>query len=90
VLFKLDFAKAYTKILWDFLFGVMEVLGWQGVHMVCILFLEVKVVMNERHSIVNFQFEKEFGKDIPYLSILVGEAFNVLLKRVVENKKIKG
>jgi hypothetical protein len=32
-----------------------------------------------------FQFEKEFGKDIPYLSILVGEAFNVLVKRVVEN-----
>ncbi len=32
-----------------------------------------------------FQFEKEFDKDTPYLFILVGEALNVLVKRVVEN-----
>jgi hypothetical protein len=37
-----------------------------------------------------FQFEKEFDKDTPYLFILVGKALNVLVKRVVENKKIKG
>jgi hypothetical protein len=33
VLFKLDFAKAYTKISWDFLFGVMETFGMaRGTH----------------------------------------------------------
>jgi hypothetical protein len=38
VLFKLDFAKAYTKIFWDFLFGVMEAFGMakgtHGLHLV--------------------------------------------------------
>ncbi len=31
-----------------------KLLVWQGVHMFCILFLEVKVVMHKWHSIVNF------------------------------------
>jgi hypothetical protein len=91
VLFKLDFAKAYIRISWDFLFGVMEAFGMargtHGLHLV--LGSEATHELMPFHCQL-FQFEKEFGKDIPYFSILVGEALNVLVKRVVENKKIKG
>ncbi len=94
MLFKLDFAKAYTKIFWDFLgFFVWSdgsfrmARGTHGLHLV--LGSEGSHALTAFHCQL-FQFEKEFGKDIPYLSILVGEAFNVLVNIVVENKKIKG
>jgi len=45
MLLKLDFAKAYDKVSWDFLFGVMKAFGMakEFIHIVHI-FLEAEVI----------------------------------------------
>jgi hypothetical protein len=47
MLFKSDFARAYDKVSWHFLFGVMKAFGMakEFIHIVHI-FLEVEVIMN--------------------------------------------
>lgn len=96
VLFKFDFPKAYNKVFWDFLFGMMETFGMarEFIHMVCILFLEVEVVVNvNRIPLSTFPIWKGIQQRCPivlYLFILIGKTFNVIVKRTMESKKIEG
>ncbi len=48
MLLKLDFARAYDKVSWDFLFGVMKVFGMakEFIHIVHVFLLEVEVIVN--------------------------------------------
>lgn len=89
MLLKLDFARAYDKVSWDFLFGVMKAFGMakEFVHIVHIFLLEVEVI-------VNFNGTPLFWLGwhiVPYLFILVGKALNVyLFKKLWIIKKIEG
>jgi hypothetical protein len=48
MLLKLDFARAYDKVFWDFLFGVMKAFGMakEFIHIIHIFSLEAEVIVN--------------------------------------------
>jgi len=88
--------KHITRFFWDFLFGMMETFGMarEFIHMVCILFLEVEVVVNVNGiPLSTFPIWKGIQQRCPivlYLFILIGKTFNVIAKRTMEYKEIEG
>jgi hypothetical protein len=68
ILFKLDSAKAYDSVSWDFLFKSMEAMGigCQFIRLTKLLFVraEASMCVNEEPSRL-FEIKREFDKDVP-------------------------
>ena len=96
IFLKLDFSKAYDKVSWRFLFRAMKALN------ICEEFIEwVKLFFTNASTAVNlngnpggnFKIERGVRQGCPlapYLFLIVGEILIHMIKRAVEEGRLKG
>ncbi len=96
IFLKLDFAKAYDKVSWDFLFLAMKRLGMDDAFISTIkLFFqdaESSIYLNGNMTRC-FLIRKGVRHGcplIPYLFLLVGEILNIWIKQLVGKREICG
>ena len=96
VFLKLDFAKAYDKVSWRFLFHAMhkmrinkQYIGWMR-----LLFGNATAAVNINGSPgSNFQVERGVRQRCPlapYLFLIVGEALTHVFKKAIGEGRIRG
>ena len=96
IFLKLDFSKAYDKVSWRFLFRAMKALN------ICEEFIDwVKLFFTNASAAVNlngnpggnFKIERGMRQGCPlapYLFLIVGEILTHMIKRAVEEGRLKG
>ncbi|XP_074271816.1 uncharacterized protein LOC141595750 [Silene latifolia] len=93
---KLDMAKAYDRVEWSFLHGVLRAMGFAGTWvsrvMDCVSSVTFSVLINGEPS---REFRPSRGLRqgdplSPYLFLLCAEALSNLMRRAVENNTIHG
>nr|GEU38226.1 RNA-directed DNA polymerase, eukaryota [Tanacetum cinerariifolium] len=96
MLFKLDFAKAYDSVRWDFLDDVLRSFGfgskWRSLISGCLCSAMASVIVNESPT-SEFQFQcglKQGDLLAPYLFILDMEPLHLSFSRVIEAGMFKG
>jgi hypothetical protein len=95
-LLKLDFIKAYDKVPWNNMFGVIEKVGMDliFINMVCIIFNNKKDIYKcdwcINKVIFNYTWVQQGYPLVLYLFIFVGKAFNHIIKKVVRRWEIEG
>ncbi|GJS72132.1 RNA-directed DNA polymerase, eukaryota [Tanacetum coccineum] len=96
MLFKVDFAKAYDSVRWDFLDDVLRSFGfgskWRSWISGCLSSAMASVIVNGSPT-SKFQFQcglKQGDPIAPYLFILVMESLHLSFSRVVEAGMYKG
>jgi hypothetical protein len=94
IFLKLDFAKAYDKVSWDFLFLAMKRLGMDDefIDTIKLLFQDAKSSSYLNGNMTHcFQIRKGVRHEcplLPYLFLLVGEILNILIKQLVGKREI--
>lgn len=90
VIFKVDFAKAYDTVDWDFLDEMMEGLNfssrWRMWIRECVSTASASVLINGSPS-ENFEFERGIRQGdplSPFLFLIVAEGLSLLVKKAVE------
>ncbi|XP_074296243.1 uncharacterized protein LOC141624234 [Silene latifolia] len=93
---KLDMAKAYDRVEWDFLRGVLRAMGfdrhWVGRVMECVSTVSSAVLINGTAKEV-FKPERGLRQGdplSPYLFILCAEVLSSLVRRAVESNTLRG
>ena len=87
VAFKIDISKAYDKIDWGFLRGIMLKLGfdnrWVDLMMLCVSTVRYNVLVNGREvgPIIPKRGLRQGDPLSPYLFILCAEGLSSLIKR---------
>ncbi|GJW39889.1 RNA-directed DNA polymerase, eukaryota, partial [Tanacetum coccineum] len=94
--FKVDFAKAYDSVRWDFLIDVLEAFGfgpiWCNWIRGTFCFTKASILVNGSPS-NEFQFHcglKQGDPLSPYLFILIMESLHLSISRAVNEKLFKG
>lgn len=96
VAIKLDLNKAYDRVCWDFLFKVMERMGfdsrWIGWVKQCVCSVKYSFVMNGRQvsTITPGRGLRQGDPLSPYLFLLVADVFSKLMTKAIKNKSILG
>ncbi|KAK9072611.1 hypothetical protein SSX86_009046 [Deinandra increscens subsp. villosa] len=95
-LLKIDFAKAFDSVNWDFLMDVLSHMGfpsvWKGWILGCLSSGRSSVLVNGSPS-KEFQFSRGLRQGdplSPFLFIIVMEAFHMLLEKAKSLEIIKG
>ena len=93
---KLDISKAYDRVEWDFLRGIMEKLGfptmWVDRVMGCVTTASFSVIINGTPygNIIPSRGLRQGDPLSPYLFLLCTEGFNSLLQKAEMERRIKG
>ena len=93
---KLDMSKAYDRIEWRFLQGVMETMGfsakWIGLVMNCVMSVSYSLVVNGKQSgrIIPYRGLHQGDPLSPYLFLLCAEGLSKLLKSATQAGLIHG
>ena len=93
---KLDLSKAYDRIEWRFLQGVMETMGfsakWIGLVMNCVMSVSYSLVVNGKQSgrIIPYRGLHQGDPLSPYLFLLCAEGLSKLLKSATQAGLIHG
>jgi len=96
VLLKQNFAKAYDKVSWVFLFDTMERLKMfqEFVNLVNLLIKDVKATMCINGNITPyFHVHKGVRQGCPlasYIFLIMGEIFNMMFNGVMKKGKVRG
>jgi hypothetical protein len=96
IFLKLDYRKAFDRIDWRFLFACLESFGIDQnfIDLVKLLFTVASAAISINKSQTNcFNLRRKVRQDCPlapYLSILVQEILNTMVKKAEENKRIRG
>ena len=95
VFLKLDFSKAYDKVSWRFIFHAMHMLGIDAkfIQWMKLLFGNASAAVNINGS-PKSSFKVERGVKqgcplAPYFFLIVGESLTYIIKKAVEEKKLK-
>lgn len=93
---KLDLNKAYDRVCWDFLFCVMEKMGFDGKWISwvkqCVCTVKYSIVVNGGQvcEVVPERGLRQGDPLSPYLFLMVADVFSVLMHKAVMNKSIGG
>ena len=96
VAFKIDISKAYDKIDWGFLRGIMLKLGfdnrWVDLMMLCVSTVRYNVLVNGREvgPIISKRGLRQGDPLSPYLFILCAEGLSSLIKRAESEGVLHG
>ncbi|KAF7148704.1 hypothetical protein RHSIM_Rhsim03G0167500 [Rhododendron simsii] len=91
---KLDLNKAYDRVCWDFLFQVMEKMGFEGKWIAwvkqCVCTVKYSIMVNGGQVCeINPKRGLRQGDPLsPYLFLMVADVFSILMKKAVLNKSI--
>lgn len=95
IILKVDFAKAYDSVEWDYLFDMMRLMNfppkWVGWIMECVTIASVNVFVNGSPS-GEFKLERGIRQGdplSPFLFLVATEGLNLLTKRAVERGLLK-
>ncbi|KAG5527030.1 hypothetical protein RHGRI_028084 [Rhododendron griersonianum] len=93
---KLDLSKAYDRVCWDFLFRVMEKMGFDGrwidwvKQCVCSVKYSITVNGGQVCSVSPSRGLRQGDPLSPYLFLIVADVFSILMQKAVANKSIGG
>lgn len=93
---KLDMSKAYDRVEWKFLQGIMLKLGfnrsWVQLMMNCVTTVKYQIKVNGdvTEIIIPERGLRQGGPLSPYLILLCAEGFSAMLQNAEMNGKLKG
>lgn len=93
---KLDLNKAYDRVCWDFMFKVLEKLGfddrWIAWVKECVCSVKYSIVVNGG-QVCNISPNRGLRQGdplSPYLFLIVADVLSILMKKAVMNNSIVG
>ncbi|KAF7128168.1 hypothetical protein RHSIM_Rhsim11G0021500 [Rhododendron simsii] len=96
VAIKLNLNKAYDRVCWDFLFQVMEKLGFDSVwiHWIkqCVCTVKYSVCVNGGQvcNVMPKRGLRQGDPLSPYLFLIVADVFSSLIQKAIQNKSLRG
>lgn len=96
VAIKLDLNKAYDRVCWDFLFKVLDRLGFDSVWIdwvkQCVCTVKYSIYVNGAQvcNVIPYRGLRQGDPLSPYLFLFVADVFSIIIQKAIQNKSLKG